>query len=134
MDAINLMTDLAKLDIEGNKCYAIVTLNVKNAFNSVMWKEIIEASAGLGAAMYLIMYCSRASTRFFCDLDECSKENRTTCGTPQGSVPGPSWWNIMSSAVLAIIFIEFANDIRLTIVASHVKNVKKYTRRKQSGR
>ncbi|CAD7077663.1 unnamed protein product [Hermetia illucens] len=43
VDAISMLTGLAQTAIEEGKCCAVITLDVKNAFNSAKWKKIIEA-------------------------------------------------------------------------------------------
>ena len=70
------------------KCCALVTLDVKNAFNSANWGWIKGALAKLGVPSYL----ARLIESYFSDrllwyeTDDGPKEYIVTAGVPQGSV------------------------------------------------
>lgn len=71
----------------------MVTIKVKNAFNSTSWPRIIKA--------YLI--------RLICTLK--TEEMDMTCGVPQGSVLVSTVWNVFYDD----IFREEISDVRISM-------------------
>ncbi|CAD7080141.1 unnamed protein product [Hermetia illucens] len=97
IDAIKLVTGLAEDAIHGkgstSKYCVVVTLDVKNAFNSTTWKSL--AKVGIPAYLAAIVDSYLTERRFWYDTDDGPQEHVVSAGVLQGSVLGPLLWNIM---------------------------------------
>ncbi|CAB0040462.1 unnamed protein product, partial [Trichogramma brassicae] len=113
----------------GNKKYcAVVTLDVKNAFNFALWNNINAALRRMRTPEYLLRivgsYLSSMVLNY--DTDDGPESYRVTASVPQGSGLGPILQNVMYDAVLHLNFggnvkiIGFADDIALVAVAKHL--------------
>ncbi|CAB0042904.1 unnamed protein product [Trichogramma brassicae] len=107
---------------------AVVTLDVRNAFNSARWNNIPTALSRIHTPRYMM----RIIDSYFQDrvlsysTDDGPESCRVTAGVPQGSVLGPTLWNVMYDAILQLEFrhgvqiVGFADDIALIGVAKHL--------------
>uniref|UniRef100_A0ABD2WP85 Reverse transcriptase domain-containing protein n=1 Tax=Trichogramma kaykai TaxID=54128 RepID=A0ABD2WP85_9HYME len=94
----------------GTKKYCtVMTLDVKNAFNSSRWNSIHAALRWMRTPEYLLrIISSYLSVRVLdYDSDDGTGSYRVTAGVPQGSVLGPIGWNVMYDAVLSLNFRDF---------------------------
>lgn len=128
VDAINVVLETAKIAVEkkrrGNRYCAIVTLDVKNAFNSASWAAIAASLHRLKVPEYL---CNILASYFenrvlLFETEEGTQSIVITAGVPQGSLLGPALWNGMYDGVLrlqlpeGVQIVGFADDIVLMVL------------------
>ncbi|CAB0030678.1 unnamed protein product [Trichogramma brassicae] len=99
IDAIQDVIATAREAIAGKRWYrgtkeycAVVTLDVRNAFNSAWWDNIFAALRRLLVPDYLLRIIASYFLARVLDFttDEGSESYEVTAGVPQGSVLGPN--------------------------------------------
>ena len=118
----------------GSKKYCLlVTLDMKNAFNSARWKNICQALDKPDVPAYLKnMIKSYLTNRLLVyDTQDGPKEYQITGGVSQGSVLGSPLWNIMYIDLLKIQLppeaemVAFADDAGLIITGKDLEEIRR---------
>lgn len=112
--------------VQNRHLCTVVTLDVKNAFNTAPWTLIDAALHRAGVPGYLTgILRSYMSEREI--LIGTVSSQPVTCGVPQGSVLGPTLWNLFYDGVLrlpvrdGVKLVAFADDLAVVAVAHNAE-------------
>ena len=106
----------------------LISIDIRNAFNTVRWNICIQAKVRKKVPDYLLrMISDYLSDRWvICEGDKWSLKEEMTCGAPQGSRLGAVVWNVMYDDFLRMdipagtSIIGFADDA-LVVCAADVR-------------
>lgn len=124
--------------VDGGKFCVAVGIDIRNAFNSVKWSDIMDALAGWGVPQYLqnlfrSYFSGRTGTVHANCAEGGSLEIEISGGVPQGSVVGPLLWNATFDAVLktelptGAKLLGFADDTMLVTRAKSTQELETLT-------
>lgn len=129
IDAVGMVVDIArKAAVVVNrkmKMCALITLDVKNAFNTAPRQGILEELEKMEISPDIIrmIRCFLQSRQISLEREEGSDAIPVSSGVPQGSILGPTLWNILYNGVLElelpddVTTIAYADDLAVVVVA-----------------
>ncbi|CAB0039758.1 unnamed protein product [Trichogramma brassicae] len=135
IDAIEDVISTARNAVAGRRWFrgtkkycAVVTLDVRNAFDSARWDNILAALRRLLVPDYLLRIITSYFSARVLDYttDDGPESYEVTAVVSQGSVLGPILWNVMYDAILRLNFdgdvriVGFADDIAVVAVVKHL--------------
>lgn len=125
-DAVHTLRGIVEAN-NPKKKIGILTLDIKNAFNSAPWAAILEAMLDKNIPMYLrrIVGSYLESRTLLVTNEGETKTEKLSIGVPQGSVWGPTLRTILYDGLLknrlpiGVSFLAFADDVTLVVVAEN---------------
>ncbi len=102
IDAARKLQKLAASAIKERQFGTAISLDIQNAFNSMLWMRILEALANAKVLVYLrnIIRDYFRDRVVFAQMASGTIRKEMTCGVPQGSVLGLLLWNIAFDNIL----------------------------------
>jgi len=140
-DAVIQLHNTIVHGIEFSKFDLAVSIDIKNAFNSVRWPDILAPLTRRRVPQHLLnMFRSYFSGRSVTVQANCAQggtaEVTVSGGVPQGSVVGPLLWNITFDTVLGTDLpngaklLGFADDTLVVTCAKTVNELEELTNRR----
>ena len=132
VDAIQAVVDIATKARRGTGKHkgfcALISIDIRNAFNTARWNICIEAMVRKKVPYYLLrMIDDYLSDRWvYYEGEKWSLKEEMTCGASQGSRVGPLVWNVMYDDFLRMdlpagsSIIGFADDALVVCAADNV--------------
>ncbi|XP_029054486.1 uncharacterized protein LOC114881785 [Osmia bicornis bicornis] len=129
MDTVMGLWDGAKR--EGRHCLLIL-LDVKNAFNTLRWRSIIEAmrKKNFNPQMVGLIRSYLTNRWLIVNTSDGTDRIQVFGGVPQGSVIGPFMWNLVYDGLLKktirrdVYLIAFADDVGIIIIEKDLETIK----------
>lgn len=130
-DAINRVVDIARetqlshTNYKYRRLCAAITLDVRNAFNSASWQIILDElrRREIEGNLINIIASYLSHRKIILEAKGTSKTREINSGVPQGSVLGPTLWNVLYDGLLrttqpeGVTLVGFADDIIVVVVA-----------------
>lgn len=106
---------------------AVIAIDVKNAFNSASWQNILDElrRRGIDEGLINLIASYLSERKIWMEAEGISKTKEINSGVPQGSVLGPTLWNVQYDGLLklelpeGVELVGFADDIAMVVEAEN---------------
>lgn len=133
LDAIKRVTEIAKkcnsVSYQNRGFCVLITLDVKNAFNSISWRYILE-NLERRKINESVLSAVRSYLHDRTIVTDHGQSFQVTCGVPQGSVLGPVLWNVAYDDILKaevptnVTLVAFADDLAIVTEGKSMEEIK----------
>lgn len=132
IDAMITVKDIVnkkrKLAYQNRGICTLTCIDIKNAFNSASWSEIIKTLNGKNISLYLLnMLQSYLHNRHL--IVGSSSKIQASAGVPQGSILGPTLWNVLFDKIVRIRLLDdvymvaYTDDIAIVTTAGTLEDL-----------
>lgn len=132
---VNAATRLRKIvdECKGKHMVGLLTLDIRNAFNSAPWAGIIEAVVGKRLPTYMCELLDNYfhDRKLLYEVAGRVETKELSEGVPQGSVLGPTMWSVLYDGLLrepmpeGVELIAYADDVAITAIANSKTKVER---------
>lgn len=134
-DAIQTILSIARAASEYTHAHrrlcAVITLDVRNAFNSASWQTILSElrRRKIDESLIGVIASYLSNREIILEAENSIRKRQINSGVPQGSVLGPTLWNVQYDSLLrmeqseGVTLIGFADDIAVVVVAKGEENL-----------
>lgn len=125
VDAVNKILDIARRAAVKRELCVAITLDVQNAFNTASWQIILEnlRKKGIDESLICVIASYLSERMILLETENGIRQRDINSGVPQGSVLGPTLWNVLYDDLLTsempdgIVLIGFADDLAMVATA-----------------
>ena len=134
-DAAMAVKDFIDEALTKGQIVALVSLDVKGAFDAAWWSRILKALKDFHCPrnLYNLTKNYFSGRSAYISTNSMRIDTTVNKGCPQGSCCGPGYWNIQYNSLLNLNFakwtraIAFADDLLLAVKATTVAEVENFT-------
>ena len=130
-DATTKLKQVASRAWQKRQFCVAVSIDIRNAFNTMWWKKILQELSNARVPVYLLKIISSylSSRTIEAETSAGTVRREVTSGVPQGSVLGPTLWNVAFNGIFkvklppGVQLICYADDTLVVGVADTVDEV-----------
>jgi hypothetical protein len=134
VDAVIALKDFVQDSINDGQYVAVISLDVRGAFDAAWWPSILASLRNLKCPRNLYRLCvsyfnGRAA---FLTLNNGIVQKKISKGCPQGSASGPGFWNLQYNSLLNLEYtkntkvIAYADDLMILVKGTTQVEVENY--------